>query len=158
MIKIIPYEKKYLAPMCDLIQRTFLGFNKKEFSKEWAKHYIHFYDLTRNRERLEMSTTSPNSIAYLAMDKNKVVGVVRWGKEYCTNLFVDGDYQRQGIAWKLMEAYENNCKKLWAKIIKLRATQYAVPFYAAYGFKKTTWLRSYKGRALVQPMKKVLSD
>jgi GNAT superfamily N-acetyltransferase len=73
---------------------------------------------------------------------------------------VDGRHQRQGIGRKLVERFEQECVLQRLKIIRVAATMYAVPFYAAMGYKRSTGIRtgySFEGRGLkIQPMRKVL--
>lgn len=156
MIKIVPYEKKYMTPMFNLILETIKKYNKSDFTKGGYEYYTHFYDITRNRNHLEESIQS-NDICYVALDKTKVVGVVRGSKGYCSNLFVDSRYHGKWIGKMLMSVFEKKCKALWMKEVKIRSSKYAVPFYTAIGYKKTTWLRPYKNLAkALQPMKKLL--
>ncbi|MBP6910438.1 GNAT family N-acetyltransferase [Patescibacteria group bacterium] len=137
MIKIIPYEQKHMTPMFNLILETIKKYNKSDFTKSGYEYYIHFYNITRNRNHLEESIKS-NDICYVALDKTKVVGVVRGSKGYCSNLFVDSRYHGQGIGKMLMNAFEKKCKALGEKEVKIRSSKYAVPFYTAIGYTKTT--------------------
>jgi len=42
----------------------------------------------------------------VAVDGSKVVGVVRGVENHLINLFVDGDYQRQDIATRLVQRFQ----------------------------------------------------
>ena len=64
-------------------------------------------------------------------------------------------FQKKGVGIKLIQQYEKECKKLGHREIVLRSQLYAVPFYHACGYKKTTGIRNKDG-LLVQPMKKQL--
>ena len=78
------------------------------------------------------------------------------------SLFVSGSEHRQGIGRKLVEKFEAECIAHGSEFIKLMSTLYAVPFYQAIGYKKSTGLRSMKsfdGEGFrYQPMKKVLNQ
>lgn len=157
MIKIVPYEKKYMTPMFELILNVLKQYNKSDFTKKWYAYYTHFYNIHLNRNHLEESLQA-NELCYVALDKTKLIGVVRGSKWYCANLFVDTSYQWQWIWVILMQTFEKKCRSLGIKEVKLRSSMHAVPFYEAIGYKKTTGVRPYKDLAkALQPMKKILS-
>jgi len=56
--------------------------------------------------------------------------------------------------------YEAECRRQGSRAIKVQSTLYAVPFYQAQGYKRTTGvrrMRSFEGEGLpYQAMKKVL--
>lgn len=59
-----------------------------------------------------------------------------------------------------MERFEQECVREGSEGVRVQATLYAVPFYLAMGYKRTTGVRqmsSFDGRGLeYQPMKKTL--
>lgn len=95
---------------------------------------------------------------FVAEDEGQIVGVLRCRPGRLQSLFVREDRHRQGIGRKLVERCEQECADRGSKVISLAATLYAVPFYEAMGYKKTTGVRncwSFEGRGLkYQPMKK----
>ena len=97
---------------------------------------------------------------FVAEDGGEIVGVLRGRKERLGSLFVRGDHHRQGIGRKLVERFEQECQKHASMVIRVSATMYGVPFYAAMGYKRSTGVRSswsFEGHGLpVQPMRKVL--
>ena len=97
---------------------------------------------------------------YVAEHDGEIVGVLRGRLERLQSLFVRGDRHRRGIGRKLVEHFEKECARLDARVIRLAATLYAVPFYQAMGYKKSSGIRncwSFEGTGLkYQPMKKVL--
>ncbi len=97
---------------------------------------------------------------YVAVDGGKIVGVLRGRKECLQSLFVSGNYHRLGIGARLVENFERECARLEVRVIRLAATLYAVPFYQAMGYRKSSGIRncwSFEGRGLkYQPMKKNL--
>jgi GNAT superfamily N-acetyltransferase len=88
--------------------------------------------------------------------------VLRGRSDKLQSLFVREDYHRQGVGRRLVERFERACEQEGAVAIKVQSTLYAVPFYLALGYKRTTGVRpmkSFKGTGLqYQPMKKVLRN
>lgn len=97
---------------------------------------------------------------FVAEDEGQIVGVLRCRPGRLQSLFVREDHHRQGIGRRLVERCEQECASQGSKVISLAATLYAVPFYEAMGYKKSTGVRncwSFEGRGLkYQPMKKQL--
>jgi len=97
---------------------------------------------------------------FVAEDGDEIVGVLRCRPGRLQSLFMREDHHRKGIGRMLVEACEDWCASRGAKVISLAATLYAVPFYQAVGYKKSTGIRngrSFDGRGLrYQSMKKVL--
>ena len=97
---------------------------------------------------------------FVAEDDGKIVGVLRGRRERLASLFVSGDHQRQGIGRKLVKRFEQESIKQGVTVIRVAATLFAVPFYTAMEYKRSTGLRvgwSFEGQGLpVQPMRKVL--
>jgi GNAT superfamily N-acetyltransferase len=102
------------------------------------------------------------AVVLVAEKDSQVVGVLRGRKDKLQSLFVRGDCHRQGIGRRLVEEFEQKCAGQGAPVIRLMATLYAVPFYQAVGYQKSTGVRkmsSFEGQGLpYQPMKKVLKQ
>lgn len=63
---------------------------------------------------------------------NKIVGYIAWRNgNYIAQLYVDSNYQRQGIGAMLVN---EALKKARDSVLKVRASLNAVPFYIKYGF------------------------
>jgi GNAT superfamily N-acetyltransferase len=101
-----------------------------------------------------------SAMVLVAEDEGQVVGVLRGRQDRLASLFVRGDHHRQGIGRRLVERFERECVQQGATVIRVAATLYAVPFYLAMGYRRSTGVRtgwSFQGRGLpVQPMRKVL--
>ena len=99
-------------------------------------------------------------MVFVAEDDGQIVGVLRCRAERLQSLFVGEDFHRQGIGRKLVECCEQACASRGSIVIRLAATLYAIPFYEAVGYKKSTGIRngwSFEGVGLkYQPMKKRL--
>ena len=100
------------------------------------------------------------AMVLVAEDNGEIVGVLRGRHDKLQSLFVRGDCHRQGVGRRLVERFEQECEQQGSAEIKVQATLYAVPFYLAMGYKRTTGIRSmrsFEGVGLdYQPMKKVL--
>lgn len=100
-------------------------------------------------------------MVFVAEDEGAIVGVLRGRIDRLASLFVHRDYHRQGIGRRLVECFEQECLRRGGTVIRVAATEYAVPFYLAMGYKRSTGLRagwSFEGRGLtIQPMKKTLA-
>jgi GNAT superfamily N-acetyltransferase len=100
------------------------------------------------------------SHVYVAEEDAEIVGVLRGRVDRLQSLFVRGDQHRRGIGRQLVERFHQECLRQGDCEIKVAATLYAVPFYLAMGYKRTTGVRrmgTFEGQGLpYQPMKKVL--
>ncbi len=96
----------------------------------------------------------------VAEEDGEIVDVLCGRKERLASLFVRGDHHRRGIGRRLVEQFEQECMRQEATVIRVAATLYAIPFYTALGYRRTTGVRngwSFEGTGLkYQPMKKVL--
>jgi len=99
-------------------------------------------------------------MVFVAEDEGQIVGVLRCKPGRLQSLFVREDHHRQGIGRQLVERCEQELARRGSQVIRLAATLYAVPFYEAMGYKKSTGIRngwSFDGSGLkYQPMKKEL--
>jgi GNAT superfamily N-acetyltransferase len=99
---------------------------------------------------------------FVAEDQGEILGVLRCRIERLQSLFVRGDYHRKGIGRGLVEHCEAWCASQGSSAIRLAATLYAIPFYEAVGYKKSTGIRhgwSFEGQGLqYQPMIKRLKQ
>ncbi len=100
-------------------------------------------------------------MVFVAEEEGEIVGVLRCKPGRLQSLFVRGDHHRRGIGRQLVERCEQECAQRGSTVIYLAATLYAIPFYEAVGYKKSTGVRncwSFDGRGMkYQPMKKVLT-
>ncbi len=101
-----------------------------------------------------------SDFVFVAVDGDQVVGVLRCKPGRLQSLFVREDYHRQGVGRALVARCEQQISAHGSRSISLASTLYAVPFYQAMGYRKSTGVRtgrSFEGRGLpYQPMKKVL--
>lgn len=118
-----------------------------------------FSDDPRHQEAIRSVVRSP--MLYVAEAENQIVGVLRGRPHVLASLFVHGSYHGQGIGRKLVERFELDSQEQGIEWIRVAATLFAIPFYQALGYKKTTGIRpchSFEGTNLkYQPMKKMLT-
>lgn len=104
-------------------------------------------------------------IILVAEENGEIIGVLRGGRKdkqriVLQSLFVKKSYHRQGVGRKLVAHFERACLRRGASVIRLAATLYAVPFYTALGYRRSTGTRtgtSFQGTGLeYQPMRKIL--
>ena len=163
-MKIRKYREEDSFEIGKLILRTYRDFNLSFANPKQQKELLGpFYHAdSHEREHKEKITEVIQAeILLVAEDNGKVFGVLRGKKDKLQSLFVAEEYHRSGIGKKLVAEFESEVSKSGGEVIKLMATIYAVPFYLAVDYKKTTGVRSMKtfdGSGLpYQPMKKILS-
>jgi GNAT superfamily N-acetyltransferase len=164
MINIRNYNEKTDAEKVGLlIAETYLKYNLDFASPEEQQKLLGPFQYARTSEpshQEEITRVLRATMMYIAEDGDEMVGVLRGRKERIQSLFVRGDHHRQGIGRKLVEHFEEECAALDSRVIRLAATLYAIPFYQAMGYRKSTGIRnggSFGGAGLkYQPMKKVL--
>jgi len=98
----------------------------------------------------------------IAEDDSEIVGILRGRPGRLASLFVSAAQHRRGIGTGLVERFEDGVKGTEGGRIRVAATRYAVPFYQALGYRKSTGercLKSFNGEGLpYQPMKKVIDS
>jgi GNAT superfamily N-acetyltransferase len=163
MFTIRPYRESDAERVGQLIADTYSRFNLSfaspdelarllgPFRHAWSSEPAH-------REAVAQTIRAP--MIFVAEEDDKIVGVLRGRKERLSSLFVRGDRHRRGIGRGLVEQFEQECILQNMTVIRVAATLYAIPFYAALGYRKTTGIRngwSFEGTGLkYQPMKKVM--
>jgi len=158
------YRKEDISEVGRLIATTYRAYNLSHACPEEQDRLLgpfrhSFSDDPKHQEAIRSVVWSP--MLYVAEDDKQVVGVLRGRANVLASLFVHGDHHGQGIGRKLVERFERDSRKQGIEWIRVAATMFAVPFYQALGYKKTTGIRpckSFEGTDLTQqPMKKVLS-
>ncbi len=164
MLTIRPYCTSDAECVGQLIADTYSRFNLAFATPDELGKLLGPFRHARSaepahREAIRQVIQAP--LVFVAEEAGEIVGVLRGRRERLASLFVRGDHHRQGIGRRLVEAFERACMQDEATVIRVAATLYAVPFYAALGYGKTTGVRngwSFEGHGLrYQPMKKMLS-
>ena len=165
MLTIRPYRESNAESVGRLIADTYSRFNLSfASSDELVKLLGPFRHACSvepaHREAIAQVIRAP--LVFVAEEDGEVVGVLRGRKERLASLFVRGDRHRRGIGRQLVEQFEQECIRQGVTVIRVAATLYAIPFYTALGYRRTTGVRSgwsFEGTGLrYQPMKKVLES
>ncbi len=148
-----------------LIADTYRQFNLSYLPSEEMGLFLGPFHYARSQEKVHQDAIArviQSAFVFVAEDHDQVVGVLRGRKDRLASLFVCGDHHRQGIGRRLVERFESEVRQQGATVIRVAATQFAVPFYLSMGYKKSTGVRagwSFEGQGLpVQPMRKVLGN
>jgi len=163
MIRIRPYRESDANSVGRLIADTYGKFNLSFAPPEQRGLFLGPFRHARSPEKSHQEAIAQvikSAMVFVAKDGGEIVGVLRGRKGRLASLFVREDHHRQGIGRRLVRRFERECLGQGATVIRVAATLYAIPFYAAVGYKKSTGIRSgwsFEGRGLkYQPMKKVL--
>ena len=165
MLIIRPYDEADAATVGRLIADTYSRYNLAFASPEELGKLLGPFRHARSanpahREAIARVIRAP--LVLVAEDDGEVVGVLRGRRERLASLFVRGDHHRQGIGRRLVARFEEESRRQGVAVIRVAATTFAIPFYAALGYRKSTGLRagrSFEGRGLwYQPMRKTLAD
>jgi predicted N-acetyltransferase YhbS len=163
MILIRDYAESDAMKVGVLIADTYSEYNLSFASTEQKNAFLGPFQYARSPEISHQDAIAEvikASMVFVAEKDGKIVGVLRGRKDKLQSLFVRGDVHRQGIGRNLVDRFEQECAKQGSEKIILMSTLYAVPFYQAMGYKKSTGMRrmhSFDGEGLqYQPMKKTL--
>ena len=163
MVTIRPYQDDDADCVGRVIADTFSKYNLADFSPEELPLFMGPFYYARSDQEEHKATIARMiraAMVFVAEDDGDIVGVLRGRSDKLQSLFVREDYHRRGVGRKLVARFEEECKRQGGSEIKVMATIYAVPFYQAVGYKRTTGvrrMRSFDGEGLpYQPMKKVI--
>jgi len=163
MIVIRDYREADEEAVGRLIADTYGTFNLSFLTPEERAPFLGpFHDARspKAHHKAEIARVIQAAMVFIAEDDGEIIGVLRGRPDKLQSLFVREDYHRQGVGRRLVKQFERACREQGAVAIKVQATVYAVPFYLAMGYKRTTGtrqMRSFEGRGLTyQPMKKTL--
>jgi GNAT superfamily N-acetyltransferase len=167
MIAIRPYCEDDEVQVGRLIAATYRDFNLGFAAMSEQAALLGPFQFAESpapshREDIGQAISAP--IVLVAEEAGEIVGVLRGGRvdhkqrTVLQSLFVDGRFHRRGIGRQLVTQFEQICQEQGVTVIKLASTLYAVPFYLALGYKRSTGVRtmySFAGHGLAyQPMKK----
>jgi GNAT superfamily N-acetyltransferase len=163
LVTIRQYRDSDAAIVGRLIADTYSKFNLSFASPEERLRFLgpfQYAESTQEAHTAEIARAIRAKMVFVADLDGETVGVLRGREDKLQSLFVREDYHRQGVGGRLVERFEEACRRQGSREIKVQATLYAVPFYLAQGYKRTTGVRhmsSFEGRGLkYQPMKKTL--
>lgn len=164
MVTIRPYCEPDAETVGRLIADTYSHFNLSFACPDELAKLLGPFQHARSPEpahRQAIAEVIRSPVVLVAEEDGEIVGVLRGRRERLASLFVRGDHHRRGIGRALVERFEQESSGRGVSVIRLAATLYAIPFYTALGYRKTTGLRngwSFEGSGLkYQPMRKLLS-
>ena len=121
-----------IRPALELAFRVFMKCDAPDYGPEHTE---------RMRQAIEDRIAHPEyylpgkRLMFVALDGNKIIGMIEtYGNNRISLMFVDCDYQRQGIASKLMRRMVCELKKRGFHDVVLNSSPYGVPFYQSFGF------------------------
>ncbi len=132
----------------DLIQRTFMRFIAKSFTKNGVKNFL------KHETPEKVAVRGRTRTVFVAVSGKKIVGIVEADKNRIRRLFVDESYQRKGIGLKLFFKMEKVCIREKPKFIKIYSSIYSVKFYEKVGYHKFGKVRKNKEGIVYQLMVK----
>jgi len=163
MITIRRYRLDDAQSVGRLIADTYGEFNLSFLVPTDRGPFLGPFQHARSTEKAHqeaIAQTICSEMVFVAEEDGEIVGVLRGRRERLASLFVCGDCHRRGIGRSLVERFEQECLDQRVTVIRVASTLYAVPFYLAMGYKRSTGVRigwSFEGRGLqYQPMRKVL--
>lgn len=163
MFHIRPYRESDADAVGRLIADTFSRFNLAFANDDQRALLLGPFTHAGSPDpahRTAIAEVIGSPIVLVAEDEGEVVGVLRGRSERLASLFVSGEHHRRGIGRQLVAAFEVDRARSGDAVIRLAATLYAVPFYTALGYRRTTGVRvgrSFDGTELPhQPMKKTV--
>jgi GNAT superfamily N-acetyltransferase len=164
MIEIRPYREEDAAEVGMLIADTYDKFNLSFARHEERGAFLGPFQHAHSPDPAHQEAIARvirSAIVLVAEKEGEIVGVLRGRKERLGSLFVRGDCHRRGIGRRLVEHFEAESRRQGVTVIRVAATLYGEPFYAAMGYKRSTGVRSgrsFDGRGIpMQHMRKVLA-
>jgi GNAT superfamily N-acetyltransferase len=162
-VEIRAYREADAGAVGRLIADTFGEFNLSSVAAEQRDSLLGPFLYARSPDpdhQAAIARAIQSEIVLVAERGGEIVGVLRGRVTRLGSLFVRGDCHRQGIARRLVERFEREVAAQGDTVIKVASTLFAVPFYLAVGYKRTTGVRAYHAFGAAgmayQPMKKVL--
>ena len=163
MVTVRHYRNNDAESVGQLIAETYSKFNLSFVPSEKRSLFLGPFNHAGSQQEAHKEAivqAIKAAMVFVAEDKGEIVGILRGRSDKLQSLFVREDYHRQGVGRLLVEQFEQECEQQESAEIKVQATLYAVPFYLAMGYKRTTGIRSmrsFEGVGLkYQPMKKIL--
>ena len=170
MITIRTYRDDDTASVGWLIASTYSAFNLGFATPDQQAGLLgpsRFAESTEPAHRAAIAEAIGASMVLVAEEAGAIVGVLRGGRldrrgqTVLQSLFVAADHQRRGVGRRLVTRFELVCLARNVAVVKVASTLYAVPFYQALAYKRSTGvrtMRSFQGSGLpYQPMHKALA-
>lgn len=164
MITIRAYKEGESRRVGILIADTFRQFNLAYATPDEQEMLLGPFREARSRdsgaqEAIAQVIQAP--VVLVADHEGNIVGVLRGSPGRLHSLFVAASHQGRGIGRRLVQQFEEACLQEGSTKITLASSLYAVPFYLALGYRKSTGVRTgrcFDGQGFpFQPMRKQLT-
>lgn len=133
-MQICRIYKNKLEQALELVWQVFLVCDSEDYEELGVKTFQHFI----RYENMEEMVDSGELVFFGAYDSNRLVGVIAMRSGFHISLlFVDCEYQRQGVAKRLVRRASAYCmeKNPMLRHITVNASPHGLPAYLAMGFK-----------------------
>lgn len=136
-IIIREYQVQDLDEISDIITKNLLEVNVKDYGEEMMKEHAKMF----SKENISQTFKDREEV-FVALKDNKIVGTagleVAWSKNpgeyWILTVFVEPEYQGQGIGRKLIEKVEEHAKSIDAKKLVVPASITGNEFYYKLGY------------------------
>ena len=119
-----------IPPALDLAWRMFVKYDSTDYGAEHTERMR-----VAIEDRLKDVSIYNQRLLVVALVDDKVVGMIEtYGTNRISLLFVDGEYQRKGIATSMMSKIASELKMRDYDKIVLNSSPYGLPFYKHFGF------------------------
>lgn len=120
------------APAMQMIWRTFLRYDGKDYTEEGIKN---FFDFITDNDLYEAFLRGEYQMM-VALIEGRIIGAGSLrNKNHLSLLFVDGAYHRKGIGSTILMRLCNYLEQeMGERYMSLKAAPYAVDFYRKMGF------------------------
>lgn len=133
-MQICRIYKNKLEQALELVWQVFLVCDSEDYEELGVKTFQHFIRYENMEEMME----SGELVFFGAYDSNRLIGVIAMRSGFHISLlFVDCEYQRQGVAKKLVRRASAYCmeRNPMLRYITVNASPHGLPAYLAMGFK-----------------------
>lgn len=155
-MKIRKFEERDVVEVANLAMETFKRYNGSDFyDKDAIANTLAYFDPTKNNKQRLLEKFSKKFIFYVAVEEDKIVGMINGVPNRISSLFVDGAQHRKGVGKELFNSFEFEAIEYGSNRISIEASLYAVNFYEKMGFDKTTGIINHMGLK-VYKMEKML--
>lgn len=122
-----------ILPALDLVFKVFMKFDAPFYGIEHTERMRE--SIEGRRKDVEALYFSDNRLMYVALDDEKVVGVIEtYGTNRISLMFVDENYQRKGVATALMKEVVGELRKKGYREVLLNSSPTGIAFYCNFGF------------------------
>ncbi len=119
-----------IAPALDLAWRMFVKYDSRDYGVEHTERMRKAI-----KDRLKDLSIYTQRLMVVTLVDDKVVGMLEtYGTNRISLLFVDGEYQRKGIATAMMSKMASELKMRGYDKMVLNSSPYGLPFYKHFGF------------------------